>query len=121
MRRRFTAMAAVTATGLAFLTTAPAQAAPATPGDFTVVSADGVSAADAVAAIKAAGGTIVSSSAAVGVSGFSAPGSDLGPRAPASNSLTGASTRRAIGVAPNGIEKVTPGVARGNGHGGPAT
>jgi lantibiotic leader peptide-processing serine protease len=118
MRRRFTAMAAVTATGLAFLTTAPAQAAPATPGDFTVVSADGVSAADAVAAIKAAGGTVVSSNDEVGVYRVSSTRSDFRTRAAASAALIGASTRRAIGVAPNGIEKITPGVARGNGHGG---
>src|ERR1700712_5414250 len=104
MRRRFTAMAAVTATGLAFLTTAPAQAAPATPGDFTVVSADGVSAADAVAAIKAAGGTVVSSNDEVGVYRVSSARSDFRARAAASTALIGASTRRAIGVAPNGIE-----------------
>ncbi|MGX6603666.1 S8 family serine peptidase [Micromonosporaceae bacterium Da 78-11] len=121
MRRRFTAMAAATATGLAFLITAPAQAAPTAPTDFTVVSADGVSAADAVAAIKAAGGTIVSSNEEVGVYRVSSAQADFRARAAASKELIGASTRRAIGKAPNGIEKLTPGVARGHsgGHGGP--
>ena len=61
MRRRLTAGAVVTATGLAFLTTVPtaATAAPSAPTDYTVVAADGVSAADAAAAVTAAGGTIV--------------------------------------------------------------
>jgi len=69
MRRRLTAGAVVTATGLAFLTTVPtaATAAPTAAVDYTVVAADGVSAADAAAAIAAAGGTIVSSNDAVGV------------------------------------------------------
>ncbi len=128
MRRRFTALTAVTAAGLSLLLTAPAQATPvaltrpgsagaghaqaglglATSGDFTVVSADGVSAADAVAAIKAAGGTIVTSNDQVGVYRVSSAQADFQARASASGALIGASPRRAVGTAPNKIEKLAP-------------
>jgi subtilisin family serine protease len=125
MRRRLAAGAVVTATGLAFLTTVPghASAAPATAVDYTVVAADGVSAADAAAAIKAAGGTIVSSNDAVGVYEVSSADAGFGTKAAASGTLIGASENKAIGYAPNGVEKVEKGlgaIERGKGPYGPA-
>jgi hypothetical protein len=57
MRRRLTAGAVATATGLALLVGLPTSpAAAATIVEYTVVADDGVSAAAAVAAITAAGG-----------------------------------------------------------------
>jgi subtilisin family serine protease len=125
MRRRLTAGAIVTATGLAFLSTVPATAtaAPSAPVDYTVVAADGVSAADAAAAIAAAGGTIVSSNDAVGVYRVTAADARFETRAAASGRLIGASARRAIGYAPNAIERVETGLntrTGGTGQHGPA-
>src|SRR4051794_8269664 len=119
MRRRLTAGAVVTATGLAFLTTVPtaATAAPSAPVDYTVVSADGISAADAAAAIAAAGGTIVSGNDTVGVYRVTSPDTGFESRAAASGKLIGASVRKAVGYAPNGIERVEAGLKPGGGHG----
>jgi len=112
MRRRLTAGAVVTATGLAFLTTVPtaATAAPSAPTDYTVVAADGVSAADAAAAVTAAGGTIVSSNDAVGVYRVTSSDARFENNAVASGKLIGATARRAIGYAPNSIEKLETGL-----------
>ncbi|GIF09082.1 S8 family serine peptidase [Actinoplanes siamensis] len=121
MRRRLTVGAVVTVTGLAFLTTVPgsAQAEPAAATDYTVVAADGVSAADATAAIKAAGGTVVSGNDAVGVYRVSSTDARFESKATASAELIGASERKAIGYAPNGVEKVEKGLRSrgGKGHG----
>ena len=120
MRRRLTAGAVVTATGLAFLTTVPtaATAAPSAPADYTVVAADGVSAADAAAAVTAAGGTIVSGNDAVGVYRVTSSDARFESRAAASGKLIGASVRKAIGYAPNSVERVEPGLnARTGGTG----
>jgi lantibiotic leader peptide-processing serine protease len=121
MRRRLTVGAVVTLTGLAFLTTVPgsAQAEPTAVTDYTVVAADGVSAADAAAAIKAAGGTVVSGNDAVGVYRVTSADAKFESKATASAELIGASERKAIGYAPNGVEKVEKGVTArgGKGHG----
>src|SRR5688572_18207622 len=91
MRRRLTAGAVITVTGLAFLGSIPgsAAAAPTAATDYTVVTADGVSAADAAAAIKAAGGTIVTSNDAVGVYRVSSTDAKFGSKATASAELIG--------------------------------
>ncbi|GIM97366.1 serine protease [Paractinoplanes toevensis] len=125
MRRRLTAGAVVTATGLAFLTTVPstATAAPSAPVDYTVVSADGVSAADATAAIAAAGGKIVSSNDAIGVYRVTSADARFENRAAASGKLIGATVRKAVGYAPNKVERVETGLNRhtgGPGQHGPA-
>jgi subtilisin family serine protease len=120
MRRRLTAGAVVTATGLALLTTVPsaATAAPSAAVDYTVVAADGVSAADAAAAITAAGGTIVSGNDAVGVYRVTSADAKFESRAAASGKLIGASVREAIGYAPNSVERVQTGLnARTGGTG----
>jgi len=117
MRRRLTAGAVVTATGLAFLTAVPtaATAAPSAAVDYTVVAADGVSAADAAAAITAAGGTIVSSNDAVGVYRVTSADARFENNAAVSGKLIGASARRAIGYAPNSVERLETGLNPGTG------
>ncbi|GAA4594089.1 subtilisin family serine protease [Actinoplanes octamycinicus] len=121
MRRRLTVGAVVTLTGLAFLTTVPgsAQAEPTAVVDYTVVAADGVSASDAQAAIKAAGGTVVSANDAVGVYRVTSTDAKFETKATASPALIGASERKAIGYTPNGVEKVERGLTSrgGKGHG----
>jgi subtilisin family serine protease len=121
MRRRLVAGAVTTVAGLAFLTTVPgsATAVPTVARDYTVVAADGASAADAAAAIKAAGGTIISSNDAVGVYRVSATDAAFQSRATAASALIGVTERKAIGQAPNSVERVETGLrARtGKGHG----
>ncbi|GIF11158.1 S8 family serine peptidase [Actinoplanes teichomyceticus] len=124
MRRRLATGAVVTLTGLAFLTVVPgsAVAEPTAAVDYTVVAADGVSASDAAAAIKAAGGTVVSGNDAVGVYRVTSTDAKFDTKATASPALIGASERKAIGYAPNGLERVEHGLkAGGKGKGkGPA-
>ncbi|GAA2696309.1 S8 family serine peptidase [Actinoplanes palleronii] len=121
MRRRLTVGAVITLTGLAFLTAVPgsAVAEPTAAVDYTVVAADGVSATAAVAAIKAAGGTVVSGNDAVGVYRVTSTDAKFDSKATASPALIGASERKAIGHAPNGIEKVESNLKSrgGKGHG----
>ena len=101
MRRRLTAGAVATATGLAFLVGLPTSpAAAATTVEYTVVADDGVSAADAIAAITAAGGTVVSSNAAVGTYKVSSAAADFKIKASRSGALIGASASRPVGHAP---------------------
>ncbi|WP_229067821.1 S8 family serine peptidase [Actinoplanes sp. DH11] len=115
MRRRVITGAVVTATGLAFLAAVPgsATAEPGNAVDYTVVAADGTSAAEATAAIKAAGGTIVTGNDAVGVYRVTSADTGFGTKAVKSGALIGASERRAIGRAPNGLEKIERDVRRG--------
>ena len=124
MRRRLIAGAVATATGLAFLATPPgsASAEPGSAADYTVVAEEGVSAAEAAAAIKAAGGTIVSGNDAVGVYRVSSSDARFQAKATASADLIGASERKAVGHAPKGIEKLDLTGPRGGsgGKGGPA-
>jgi lantibiotic leader peptide-processing serine protease len=101
MRRRLTAGAVATATGLALLVGLPTSpAAAATIVEYTVVADDGVSAAAAEAAITAAGGTVVSSNAAVGTYRVSSSAADFRSKAAQSTALIGASVRKPIGRAP---------------------
>jgi subtilisin family serine protease len=116
MRRRVITGAVVTATGLAFLTVVPgsATAEPGNTVDYTVVSADGASAAEATAAIKAAGGTIVTGNEAVGVYRVSSTDTSFSAKAVKSGKLIGASERTAIGKAPNGLEKIDRNFKKGS-------
>jgi subtilisin family serine protease len=102
MRRRLTAGAVATATGLAFLIVGPgsAGAAPTTTAEYTVVAEDGVSADAAIAAIAAAGGTVTARNDAVGMFTVTSQRADFGARATAADALIGASERKAIGFAP---------------------
>nr|BFE73876.1 hypothetical protein GCM10020092_071770 [Actinoplanes digitatis] len=117
MRRRLIAGAVATATGLAFLVTAPGGSAVATPAasaattEYTVVAEDGTSADAAVRAITAAGGTVVGRNDAVGVYRVTSPRADFGAQAAAAPALIGASERKAIGHAPKAdklIERESP-------------
>ncbi|MEV4755684.1 S8 family serine peptidase [Micromonospora sp. NPDC049559] len=103
MSRRFTAAAVATATTAALALTVPAgsvAAAPAGTTRYTVVAEDGVSAESAVAAIRAAGGTVVSRTDDVGVFEVTSDRTDFAKRATAAGELIGASEQRAIGYAP---------------------
>ncbi|WP_041834492.1 S8 family serine peptidase [Actinoplanes sp. N902-109] len=104
MRRRLTAGAVATATGLALLAGLPSTSASAAPTtettEYTVVANDGVSTTDAIAAITAAGGTVVSSNAAVGTFRVSSTAADFKAKAAKSGALIGASARKPIGYAP---------------------
>ncbi|MFI5932536.1 S8 family serine peptidase [Actinoplanes sp. NPDC051494] len=104
MRRRLTAGAVATATGLALLVGLPSTSAGAAPStattDYTVVAGDGVSVNDAIAAITAAGGTVVSGNAAVGTFRVSSAAADFRARAASSGKLIGAAARKPVGYAP---------------------
>ncbi|MEV4119331.1 S8 family serine peptidase [Micromonospora sp. NPDC049645] len=103
MSKRFTARTVATAAVLA-LTAAglgmPADAAPSSSRTFTVVAEDGVAADTAVAAIKAAGGTVVSRSDEVGMFQVSSDRADFAARATAAPTLIGAAEQKAIGRKP---------------------
>ncbi|MEV6489294.1 S8 family serine peptidase [Actinoplanes sp. NPDC051633] len=110
MRRPLLAATVATATVVA-LSVSPitaATAAPSAPGDYTVVSADGVPAADAVAAITAAGGTIVSRNDAVGVFRVSSTDAGFRTAVAGSSKLIGASERKAFGYAPKDLTVEAP-------------
>ena len=102
MRRRLTAGAVATATSLAaFLVGMPGTpASAATATEYTVVADDGVSTADAIAAITAAGGTVVSANTAVGTYRVSSAAADFKTRAAKSDELIGASANRPSGTRP---------------------
>lgn len=100
---RLTAGAVATAVVLAVTVTGPTGAATAGPTGtrtFTVVAEDGVSAEAAVAAIKAAGGTVVSRTDDVGVFQVRTERPDFAARATAARELIGAAERKAIGRKP---------------------
>jgi subtilisin family serine protease len=133
MRRRLTAGAVATATGLAFLLTGPGSTASAAPsvlmatGEFTVVAEDGVSADAAIAAITAAGGTVIARNDAVGMFQATSQRADFEARVTAADALIGASERKAIGHAPQvekldaaELEGLTAANKAGGHHGGPA-
>nr|MDT0663282.1 S8 family serine peptidase [Micromonospora sp. DSM 115978] len=103
MNRRFTAGALATATALALVATVPAGSATAAPADaveYTVVAEDGVAATAAVAAIEAAGGTVVGRTDGVGLYQVVSDRTDFASRATASTALIGAAEKEAIGYAP---------------------
>ncbi|GAB2942432.1 S8 family serine peptidase [Micromonospora polyrhachis] len=101
--RRFTAGAVAAATTLAFLVTVPANpvtAAPTTVTEYTVVAEDGVAADAAIAAIQAAGGTVVSRTDGVGMYQVTSDRSDFASRVTAADALVGAAEKKPIGWAP---------------------
>jgi subtilisin family serine protease len=108
MSRRLTAGAVATATGLALVLSVPttSTAAPSAATEYTVVAEDGVAADAAVAAITAAGGTVVQRNDRVGVFQVKAQATDFAAKATAADKLIGASARKAIGYAPK-KDKIT--------------
>ncbi|MER7267477.1 S8 family serine peptidase [Micromonospora carbonacea] len=103
MSKRFTAGAVATATALALTVTGvvgPANAEPTVTREFTVVAESGVSADAAVAAIKAAGGTVVSRTDEVGLFQVTSDRADFASRAAANAALLGAAEKKAIGRKP---------------------
>ncbi|GGM65399.1 S8 family serine peptidase [Dactylosporangium sucinum] len=90
--------AALTVTGAGL--SSPASAAPTGTTEYTVVAADNVSAADAAAAIKKAGGTITATNETVGMFTVVAAQNGFVEKAAASAQLVGATHRMPIGKAP---------------------
>ncbi len=108
MSRRLTAGAVATATGLALVMSVPtgqATAAPATV-EYTVVAEDGVAASTAVAAITAAGGTVVSRNDSVGLFQVTSAKADFATKATDAAALIGVSARKPVGYAPK-ADKIT--------------
>ncbi|WP_091654183.1 S8 family serine peptidase [Micromonospora pallida] len=103
MSKRFTAGAVATATALALTVTgavSPASAEQTVASTFTVVAEEGVSADAAVAAIRAAGGTVVSRTDAVGIFQVTSDRADFASRATAAGALLGVAQQKAIGRKP---------------------
>ncbi|HEU4424643.1 MAG TPA: S8 family serine peptidase [Pilimelia sp.] len=103
MSKRYAAGAVATLTALALGATVPigpAAAAPAATIEYTVVAEDGFSASAAVAAITAAGGTVVARTDAVGVFKVTSNRTDFAMRVAAADAVAGAATRRPVGFAP---------------------
>ncbi|MGC1212534.1 MAG: S8 family serine peptidase [Micromonospora sp.] len=103
MSKRFTVGGVATAAALALTVTglvAPANAGTTSTSTFTVVAKDGVSANTAIAAIEAAGGTVVSRTDSVGMYRVTTNRADFASKVANSGSLVGASQRKAIGYAP---------------------
>ncbi|GIJ28157.1 serine protease [Micromonospora qiuiae] len=101
--KRFTVGVVATATALAFTVTGmgvPASAEPATVRTFTVVAEDGVATEAAIAAIRSAGGTVVSRADEVGVYQVTSDRADFQAKAAAATALIGAAEQRAIGRKP---------------------
>ncbi|MDM4721187.1 S8 family serine peptidase [Micromonospora sp. WMMA1363] len=124
MSKRFTAGAVATATVLALTVTGlgvPAGAAPTSARTFTVVAEDGVAADAAVAAIRAAGGTVVSRTDDVGMFQVTSDRTDFASRATAAPALIGAAEQKAIGRKPK-LDRVEQehllAAAAGKGSGG---
>jgi subtilisin family serine protease len=123
MRRRLAAGSVATATALAsFVLISPPPASAATAIEYTVVADDGVSTAAAIAAIKAAGGSVESQNDAVGMFQVSSDRVDFAANVAGSSALIGASARKPIGYAPQApnIERPEPGLRGGSHHSGPA-
>jgi subtilisin family serine protease len=100
--------------------TATAGAGDGKARDYVVVYEHGVSAADGREAVKAAGGTIVSDNAAIGVATVRSDERDFAARAARQDALRGAAPNQVIGQAPReqqarwqDIEKLT-GAGKGN-------
>ncbi|MGB2571167.1 S8 family serine peptidase [Micromonospora citrea] len=125
MSKRFTAGAVATAAALALTVTgtvAPANAEPTSSRIFTVVAEDGVSADAAIAAIRAAGGTVVSRTDDVGLFRVTSDRADFASRATAAGELIGTAEQKAIGRKPK-LDRVeqehlltqAKGIAKGKG------
>ncbi|MEW2385759.1 S8 family serine peptidase [Micromonospora sp. NPDC047707] len=124
MSKRFTAGAVATATALALTVTGlgvPAGAAPTSIRTFTVVAEDGVTADAAIAAIRGAGGTVVSRTDDVGMFQVTSDRADFAARATAASALIGAAEQKAIGRKPK-VDRVeqehllAAAVAKGSGE-----
>ncbi|MEV2238963.1 S8 family serine peptidase [Micromonospora sp. NPDC049891] len=103
MSKRFTVGVVATAAALALTVTGlgvPASAGPSDLRTFTVVAEDGVSADAAIAAIRAAGGTVVSRSDEVGVYQVTTDRADFATKATSAAALIGAAEEKAIGRKP---------------------
>ncbi|MBX7264895.1 S8 family serine peptidase [Micromonospora sp. Llam7] len=103
MSKRFTVGAVATAAVLALTVTGlavPASADPTAQRTFTVVAEDGVSADAAIAAIRSAGGTVVSRADEVGVYQVSSDRADFATKATSAPALIGAAEQQAIGRKP---------------------
>ncbi|GLY23427.1 serine protease [Micromonospora sp. NBRC 101691] len=101
--KRFTAGAVATATALALTVTGSvgtANAEPTVSRTFTVVAEEGVSADAAIAAIRSAGGTVVSRTDEVGIFQVTSERADFAARATAAAALVGAAQQKAIGRKP---------------------
>ncbi|WP_432827863.1 S8 family serine peptidase [Dactylosporangium sp. CA-092794] len=101
--KKLTGAAVVTATltvTAAGLMSAPANAEAGATTQYTVVAADNVSTADATAAIKKAGGTVIGGNDTVGMFTVVAPQQGFVEKAAASGQLVGATHQVAIGKAP---------------------
>ncbi|WP_326553420.1 S8 family serine peptidase [Micromonospora sp. NBC_01813] len=106
MSRRFTAGAVATATALALLGAIPAGPAAAAPdtsddaAEYTVVAEAGTSSTAAVAAIEAAGGTVVGSTVDVGMYQVVTDDAAFAAKVAAAPALLGAAEKRPVGYAP---------------------
>ncbi|MCZ7419377.1 MULTISPECIES: S8 family serine peptidase [unclassified Micromonospora] len=103
MSKRFTVGAVATATALTLTVTGlgvPASAEPADLRTFTVVAEDGVSTDAALAAIRAAGGTVVDRADEVGIYRVVSDRTDFPRQVLAAGTLVGATEQRAIGRKP---------------------
>ncbi len=101
--KRFTVGVVATAAALALTVTGlgvPASAEPTTVRTFTVVAEDGFSADAALAAIRSAGGTVVSRTDEVGVFQVTSDRADFATKATAAAALIGAAEQKAIGRKP---------------------
>jgi subtilisin family serine protease len=99
--KRFTASATAAALALTVTVLAvPATAAPASTRTFTVLAEDGVSVDTAIAAITAAGGSVVSRTDDVGLFQVTSARADFATRATAAGALVGAAEQKAIGRKP---------------------
>ncbi|MFF2272808.1 S8 family serine peptidase [Agromyces sp. NPDC058136] len=100
LKMRSIAAASVFALGLTALAAAPAGAATADDDrEYVVLFAEGVSSADARAAVEAAGGTVVAENEAVGVATVTA-GSGFAAAADAQAAIEGTAENRVIGDVP---------------------
>ncbi len=106
----------------AFVIISPSPAHAATAIEYTVVADDGVSTSAAVAAITAAGGSVLSENDAVGMFQVSSDRTDFAAQVAGSSALIGASARKPIGYAPQapGLERPEPGLRGSSHHSGPA-
>jgi subtilisin family serine protease len=123
MRSRLAAGSVATATALAsFLVINPGPASAATAIEYTVVAGDGVTASAAVAAITAAGGTVLSRNDAVGMFRVKSAAADFTAKVADSSTLVGASVRRPVGYAPKApaVEQLAGGAATATRNGGSA-
>ncbi len=101
--RRFTAGAAAAVTALALVATVPTgsvSAAPAQTTEYSVLAGEGVAADVALAAIKAAGGTVIGRTDDVGMFQVVSDRTDFASRVGGAAALVGAVEKRTVGYAP---------------------